>query len=430
MSKVITLSRAYDPLQSLFDSDYIDLNKATDYIPLGEDNLLPQQITKLIRSVTIHRAILNSKRDYFTGSGLNSENQIIKQLINRANNLNQNLLTVLQQTIFDDLAFGNAWIELVTDSNNSYLFLYHIDSTTARLSVEGNTVILHPDWTNYKGKGDENRKEIPLFPNFGKQPDGQLHSILHIKEYEPEFSNYGLPSWYSGLSSVLIAGLTDQWNQNRLENQFNAPGMLLVPGINTDEEAEALDQKFDEYKGIDRKHSHDILVQYLADIAPGMTRDAAKYIEFIRNEEGNWVNLHNQAYSNLLSIHNWFKTLCSFFGEKTGFDTHRILNEYEVALNTSIKSFQDKYLTILNKIFNYFSLPENELFFENQSPVYRINPVKYIWEIRRDSGLPYDENDPMQKMFYSQLRNTFNLDNNDKDGTETHPGSTGSDTNN
>ncbi len=110
----------------------------------------------------------------------------------------------------------------------------------------------------------------------------------------------------------------------------------------------------------------------------------------------------------MLSIHNWYKTLCSFFGEKTGFDTQRIINEYEIALNTSITSTQRRYLNLFESIFVAFSYDSSDLKFDNQSPVYRLNPVKYIWELRRDAGLDFDENDPKQKLFYNELKNTFN----------------------
>jgi hypothetical protein len=48
------------------------------------------------------------------------------------------------------------------------------------------------------------------------------------------------------------------------------------------------------------------------------------------------------------------------------------------------------------------------LVFLNESPISRINPVKYIWEIRRDQGLEFDKTDPRQQQFFVELKNTFN----------------------
>ena len=183
--------------------------------------------------------------------------------------------------------------------------------------------------------------------------------------------------------------------------------MLIIPGVNSDDDAAELDAEFDKFKGFEGEKAHDIIVQYLSDLAPGQSRESAQFIKFPKDEEGNWSLLHQQAHTHLLSIHNWFKSLASFFGEKTGFDTQRILYEYEVALKTTIKTNQARYISIFKSLLPQFNLNVDDLTITNESPVYRINPVKFIWELRREDGLPYDENDPNQQMYYAQLRNTF-----------------------
>ena len=65
----------YTPLFNLKKTDFIDLRtNLEDFIPLGEDNLLPTQLNKLAREVPVHRAILNSKTNYVVGKGLASIN--------------------------------------------------------------------------------------------------------------------------------------------------------------------------------------------------------------------------------------------------------------------------------------------------------------------------------------------------------------------
>jgi len=56
--------------------------------------------------------------------------------------------------------------------------------------------------------------------------------------------------------------------------------MLFVPGVNSSAEEKALDTLFAQYSGIDAEKAHSLLVQYLADLAPGQTRDKAQYVEF------------------------------------------------------------------------------------------------------------------------------------------------------
>jgi len=397
----------YTPLLNLFESDFIDLDNAYDYIPFGEDNLLPQQIVQLSRSVAVHRAILNSKTFFIAGNGFVSEDKKLAGYVSNVNNYNESLRDVFFKLLFDELNIGNAFVEIITDKSKSFLMLYHIDGSKCRISSSEDTILIHPDWSAYKGKNDENLTEIPLYPYYEKDENKLYHSVIHIKQYEPEFYHYGLPTWYAGLNSVIIAGLTDVWNQSRLEKQFNASGILIIPGVNDDKDAEILDAEFDKFKGSANERSHDLIVQYLKDLGPGQLRDTAQYIEFKKNEEGNWIDLHAQAHTNLLSIHNWFKSLASFFGEKTGFDTKRIINEYEIALNTTIRIYQSKYLDLFKKIFIDFGYKPDDLDITNESPVYRINPIKYVWEVRRDMGLEYDPKDSKQQLFYTELKNKF-----------------------
>ena len=49
--------------------------------------------------------------------------------------------------------------------------------------------------------------------------------------------------------------------------------------------------------------------------------------------------------------------------------------------------------------------------FINTPPISRINPMKFVWEVRRDSGLDYDKNDPAQKVLILQLQNTYSTPN-------------------
>jgi hypothetical protein len=398
---------SYNPLLNLFKSDFIDLDNVLDFIPFGEDNLLPRQIVQLSREVAVHRSILNSKAFYIAGKGFASTNKKLSEFIISVNNDYEDLRDVIYKVIFDELNIGNAFFEVVTNNNKNFLQFYHQDASKCRLSADGKQVIIHPDWENYKGKKDKNKIILPIYPNF-KREGNICRSIVHIKQYEPEFFYYGLPTWYAGLKSVIISGLTDEWNKNRLENQFNASGLLVIPGVNDSTEAESLQTEFENFSGASSRKSSKLIIQYLKDLAPDQSSQAAQYIEFTQQQDGSWMELYNLSHTHLLSIHNWFKTLCSFYVEKTGFDTNRILNEYEIALNTTISFYQSKYIKLLSRIFKDFNFNPDTLVFLNESPISRLNPVKYIWEIRRDQGLEFDKNDPRQQQFFVELKNTFN----------------------
>jgi hypothetical protein len=398
----------YTPLFNLKKTDFIDLRtNLEDFIPLGEDNLLPTQLNKLAREVPVHRAILNSKTNYVVGKGLASTNNVIASFIRQPNNIQIDLAMVLRSVIYDYFTHGNAYFEIVTNSKMSFLYLFHSDASKIRIATDLESVIIHPDWENYKGKNDENATVLPLYPNLKKMDDGSYHAIYHIKDYEPEFYYYGLCSYFAGLRSIIITGLANVWNQNRLERHFSAPGLLVIPGINDDADAALLDEEFKKYMGASSENAANIIIQYLQDLAPGQTAQSAQYIEFTQNDEANWIELHKQAEMSLITVHNWFRTLTPYSDDQSGFDKNRIISEYEIAMSTVIRPHQEMFLKHLRKILTDFSFPDAELEFINEPPVQRINPYKFVWEVRRDSGLDFDKNDSVQKQLVIQLRNTF-----------------------
>lgn len=397
----------YTPLFNLKKSDFINLrSNLEEYVPFGLDNLLPTQLNKLAREVPVHRAILNAKTNYIIGKGLASEDSFLKSFLRTPNNAGLSLTDVLRRIVFDYYTHGNAYIEIVTDKRKSFLNLFHTDASKVRLAAESPIAILHPDWENFK-TNDEYTSRIPLFPYFEKGEDGLFHSIYHIKDYEPEFYYYGLCSYFAGLRSIIITGLANIWNQRRLERHFSSPGLLVIPGVNDPADAQLLDDEFTKFQGADGEKAMELIIQYLSDPAPGTAAQMAQYLEFKRNEEGNWMDLHKQAEMSLITIHNWFRTLTPYSDDKSGFDKNRIISEYEVAMASIIRPHQEMFLQHLFNIFSNFNIQTHELDFINEPPVQKINPYKFVWEVRRDHGLDFDPNDPIQKQLVIQVRNTF-----------------------
>ena len=77
----------YTPLLNLRRTDFINLKSTQKlYIPFGDDNLLPSQLTQLSREVPVHRAILNCKTSYVVGKGIVSDHPVIQSLLSDPNN--------------------------------------------------------------------------------------------------------------------------------------------------------------------------------------------------------------------------------------------------------------------------------------------------------------------------------------------------------
>jgi len=366
------------------------------FISFGSDNLFPQAVALMARSSPNHRGVINSMVTYFMGHGIHSKDQATTDMMQSVNFEGMNLNTVQERLFLDDRITGNAWVEIITDKNRSFLWFNHLDTTKCRLDRSKEMVIIHPDWSCFDGKSDKRNIEIPLYPNlkFERNEYGVYvaRSVYHIKDYEPEFTNYGIPQWIGGKDSVEIDLKTNKWNLARLKNSFQSSGMLFVPVKDADESKKVIEQINKRHIGEGKQGKFMVVTKSRAQ--EGQKADTTEFVSLQDNNDGSWSDLHKQSLSDVIVSHGWYRALTGI-ADNTGFDTERILNEYYIALNTSIKKAQEKWIEFYKKIFREQQNKEIDLHFLNRPPV-DDDQYKRIWEIRQERGLEFDEKDPDQ----------------------------------
>ncbi len=364
----------------------------------GDDNLFPLALAQMSRRSTIHRRIINDKADYISGKGalVDSDKRRVMQFIGAVNGAGETLRQLLYKLAFDKSLFGNAFAEVVTDENHSFLSIYHHDATTCRLSKENTHVVLHPDWVNFK---ESDSTSLPLYPTFEKQADGTLRSMIHYKDYEPSFQHYGVPPYIAGMNVAAIAYKTDMWNISRLDNSFQMSGvMLLDDAVDTEAEAEKVirtaQEKFGGKPG-----------QVLFVVKDGSDSDNSRFIPITSSSDGDWQTLHDQATTDIIIAHSWFRAL-SGLDYSSGYGTERILNEYEVALNTIILPEQEELMEPIRAIIEQI-LGESatSIVIINRPPTRSKPQYMRIWEARQADGLEYDPHDEAQQLFLAQINN-------------------------
>lgn len=362
----------------------------------GDDNLLPVALALMARRSTTHRRIINDKADYIAGKGFTCDEQqpLLLDFIRSANGEGESLRSILHRLAFDKALFGNAFLEVVTDPAHTFLSLYHQDASRCRLARDSQHVLLHHDWSQYRA--DEAQK-LPLYPAFEKQSDGTLRSIIHYKEYEPMYSHYGVPKYIAGMGVSAIAYKTDCWNISRLDNSFQLSGVMMLDATaQSDAEAERIvrmaEQKFAGNPG-----------QVMFVIREGAENDNSRFIPVESSNEGDWSQLHDQATSDIVIAHSWFRSL-SGLDYAAGFSAERILHEYEVALNTVILAEQAELLAPVKRIIQQLTGEDaSSLEIVNRPPT-RSKPIYMkVWEARKADGLEYDESDPEQQQYLSQI---------------------------
>ena len=138
-------------------------------------------------------------------------------------------------------------------------------------------------------------------------------------------------------------------------------------------------------------------------IKEGSEKDNSRFIPVEAHNEGDWSKLHDQATSDIVIAHSWFRSL-SGLDYSAGFSAERILHEYEVALNTVILAEQEELLAPIKLLISSILGEDAESLEIVNRPPTRSKPIYMkVWEARKADGLDYDETDPEQQQYLSQI---------------------------
>ena len=362
----------------------------------GSDNRPPQLLSAVSRCSTTHRRIINDKADYISGKGFvfDTTEPLLSLIVSRVNGSGESLRQLINKVAFDKALFGNAFVEVVTDAEHTFLSLYHQDAVRCRVAKDSKHIILHHNWDNYSAK---DAVQLPLYPHFEPQADGTLRAVIHYKDYEPGFEHYGVPPYIAGLGVSAIAYKTDRWNISRLDNAFQPSGiMILDDAVDNEADAERIMRNAEaQFAG---KPGQVMFV-----VKDGTENDKSRFVPLSSDNDGDWAALHTQATNDIVVAHSWFRSL-SGLDYTTGFNSERILHEYEIALNTVILAEQAELLEPLRELFEtIMGVDTSSLEFVNRPPT-RSKPIYMrVWEARKADGLDYDPEDAAQQCFLSEI---------------------------
>ncbi len=370
--------------------------KGGDFWRWGDDNMMPAALALMSRRSTTHRRIINDKADYVSGRGFTFDTSIeaLSELVGMANGHGETLRQVFNKLAFDKALFGNAFLEVVTDADRSFLSLYHQDASRCRVARDEKAVVMHHDWQQYL---PSESVRLPMYPDFVTGHDGMLRSMVHYKDYEPMFDHYGVPSYIAGMNVSTIAYKTDKWNISRLENSFQLSGvMMLDAGVDDDATAaefvRTAERKFAGQPG-----------QVMFVLTEGAVGDTSHFVPIASGNEGDWKALHEQATSDIVVAHSWFRSL-SGLEYSGGFNADRIRSEYEIALNTVIGPEQEELLEPIRRVVGtVLGVDASSLVVVNRPPTRGKPLYMKVWEARRADGLDYDPEDADQQVFLSQI---------------------------
>jgi len=342
-----------------------------DYIPFGEneENDFPQHLAELKRKSATHRAILSQKVIYTVGNGFITENEPLLQYLTNSNANGDNFMSVWRRVIDDYYTFGNAYYEIVTYDGG--VNIYHIDATKVRISKDKENVIIHPDWNEYRQREDE-AVVIPFYPSFIKE-GGNKRSVIHIKDYEPEFDYYGLPDYVAALEDISVNYEIGRWNNTKFKQHFQPSSIVEINGDMSDEEAENfVAEARSKFTGEGNNGKILFLVKN-GDTAP------ATVTTIDDNHDGSFLDLQNITNQNIITAHRWQPSLSGVVSAgKMSSQGNEIRVAYEMVMATVIKGTMHLLFEPIKSVLNDNGFDVTDLDIKYEPPISFMSDIKIV----------------------------------------------------
>jgi capsid portal protein len=274
------------------------------------------------------------------------QEQQLNEFLTVVNAEGENIEEFTSKVINDFCSFGNAFIEIskikVGKTLKYYMRLLPIMWCRPKKAAEHEMYPTHIGissefeqhyWTTPKAP-----YELPLFPHFEKI-DGVEKSVVHLKNYEPTLTYWGVPDWISAKIWAELEYRIPKFNQSKFENGFTPSAIVSLFGSTNQEEAETL-------------------VRAMKDCFTGTGNNSKMFIQALRDEtykadvqilesknDGEFTKLQEMSQTAIISAHRWTHSLTGLRTAGSLGTNQQIRSEFDIVYNTVIRPIQRLFLT-------------------------------------------------------------------------------------
>ena len=162
------------------------------YVDFGDQNNYPSYLLELYNKSAKHNAIINGKCIYILGSGFESQEEIGKTFLTKANE-KQSWDDLSKMICADIENFGGVYLQVIPKKLGGYN-VYHISYDKIRTNENNSSFYYKKKWENNMQSAD---KIYPSFVSGIKET-----SIYYYKEYRCGKNPYALPSWVAACNWI------------------------------------------------------------------------------------------------------------------------------------------------------------------------------------------------------------------------------------
>lgn len=271
----------------------------------------------------------------------------VNDLIANVNFHNESLEEVAEKLAIDYYSFGNAIAEFrkAKRDGKEVVLMYHVPIENAAVQKADNNGLIKnigicDSWDN-DGLKEEDITVVPIYPEFSE--DGK--SVVHIKDYSPNFFYWGIPSNIAGRFWAEIEYRIPKYNITKFKNGFLPSAIIQAYGSFTEDEAEKLAKSF-KTTFSDTENGSRLLLQVLR------SKTDASDIQIIEDKsDGSFMELQNLATQQIITSEGWFPSISGIAQPGKLGSSQELKDGIELAINMKIKPVRRKFL---QKFFNPF----------------------------------------------------------------------------
>ena len=220
-----------------FANPYIDkMTRQNTWVKFDLDNLYPERVMEIVNSSPLQKSILESKKTYILGAGLEPTEENI---------YTPNMLETWQELIekcTNDFVYLNAFaVQVILNESGNRFSFYHQPVSQVRLGNynERNFIekaYLCTDWR--KAQRNRNVVEIPMFGT--ETPQKGKAYLMYFKQEQVGEYYYAIPEYMSASNYIMADAALSQYYNNYIHNNFSANLAIRFPIEPTEEKKQEL----------------------------------------------------------------------------------------------------------------------------------------------------------------------------------------------
>ena len=220
-----------------FGTPYIDkMTRRDTWVKFDYDNIYPERVMEIVNSSPLQKSILESKKTYILGAGLEPTEENI---------YTPNMMETWQELIekcTNDFVYLNAFaVQVILNESGNRFSFYHQPVSQIRLGNynEKNFIekaYLCTDWR--KAQRNRNVVEIPMFGT--ETPKKGKAYLMYFKPEQVGEYYYAIPEYMSASNYIMADAALSQYYNNYIHNNFSANLAIRFPVEPTEEKKQEL----------------------------------------------------------------------------------------------------------------------------------------------------------------------------------------------